>query len=267
MARKNGEFISGVLGTMVFRVLKGKQYVKLRSAPGTMKQTAETKRTANTFGMGSTLGAKIRGTLKEHLLGLSNQGIKNRLNGRLVQILCSSRAPKSKHYQFDRDSFAGLDDFEFDATSTVAKLLGRQPAIVLAANTIKVQLPQLDIPSQLKFPFKGFQCKVTVSLSLLRLSDGLYQATADTQTLVCNKNMAKTDAHEFEFSVPNGCLCIVSLFLVYETASGKGFRPINSKSFNPGCICRTFVTEGDYQAGDEIVWKKMKNSRGIPLNF
>ncbi|CAM4267897.1 hypothetical protein SAMN06265348_108285 [Pedobacter westerhofensis] len=258
MARKNGDLISGVLGPLVFRVMNGVQYVKPRCAPGKMKQTLETKRAANTFGMGSALGSKIRGTLKVQLQGVSNQGIKNRLSGRLAQILGSCRAPKSKRYNFDRDSFAGLDDFEFDARSTVAKLLGRPPVVVLAANKIKVQLPQLFIPSQVKFPYKGFQCKVNVSVSLLRLRDGLYKADANTQTMVCNKNMKKTDAHEFEFSVPNGCLCIVSLFLVYETAEGQGFKPINSKSFNPGCICKTFITEGDYYTGDEIFWKEMK---------
>jgi len=258
MARKNGDLISGVLGPLVFRVINGVQYIKLKSAPGTMKQTVETKRAAKTFGMGSSLGSKIRGTLKEQLLGLSNPGIKNRLSGRLAQILGSCRVTKSKRYHFDRDSFTGLDHFEFDARSTVAKLLGRPPVVVLTENKITVQLPQLYIPSQLKFPYNGFQCKVNVSVSLFRLRDGLYKADANTQTMVCNKNMEKTDAHEFKFSVPNGCLCIVSLFLVYETAGGKGFKPINSKSFNPGCICKTFLTEGDYQAGDEIVWKEMK---------
>jgi hypothetical protein len=257
MARKKGDFLSGVLGPLVFRVVNGVQRVSQRPEPGTMKQTADTKRAANTFGMASSLGAKFRGTLKEQLLAFSNNGVKNRLNGRLMEILGSCRNPKSLMYQFAGDSFEGLEDFEYHTKSTVGKLLGRPPEISVDQGKIRFRLPELKIPIQLKFPYDSFRCKINVSVSLLRLRDGLYQALAETQTVVFNNHMKKTDPHEFEFEVPNGCLCIVSLFLVYETANRKGWKMINNKNFNPGCICKAIITDGEYQAGDGIIWKEM----------
>lgn len=37
MARKEGNFLRGVLGDFVYRVVRGKQIVSKRAAPGTMK--------------------------------------------------------------------------------------------------------------------------------------------------------------------------------------------------------------------------------------
>jgi len=258
MAKKNGNFISGVLGPLIFRVLNGVQHVGQRTSAGTIKHTDETKRSSGTFALGSSLSAKIRVTVKELLLGLSDSDAKNRLNGSLAHILANCRIPKSTNYQFDRDSFSGLQGYEFNARSPVSRLISAPLPVTLADGTVKLKLPRLEITGQLKFPYKAFQCKISVSVSLFRLRDGLYQDQAQTQTVAFNYHMQHTDPHEFKFAVPKACLCIVSLFLVYESAGRRGMKLINNRNFNPGIICAALMTEGKYEGGDGITWREMK---------
>jgi hypothetical protein len=68
MATNDGKFFRDIVGNAIFRVLNGKQIVQQREAPGTRKQSDETKNNSNTFGMAATLGAQIRRTMATKII-------------------------------------------------------------------------------------------------------------------------------------------------------------------------------------------------------
>jgi len=68
MATNDGNFFRGIVGNAIFRVLNGKQIVQQRETPGTRKQSDETKKNSNTFGMAATLGAQIRRTMATKII-------------------------------------------------------------------------------------------------------------------------------------------------------------------------------------------------------
>jgi hypothetical protein len=257
MARQNGKFISGVVGPVVYSVRNGKQIVSVKAAPGAIRQTKNTKRSADTFGMGSSLGASIRKTLADQLFGLYDSGMINRLNGSMVEILGACRNPASGLYQFEMDSFSRLDEFEFNANSEVSNLLGRSPRVTLEDGIVSVLFHQSERLQYLKFPHRTFKCDININVSLFRLRDGLMKALPDTQSLVITKDMKEIGPYEFNFAVPDGCLCVVSTFLLYSTAEKTGWKSINNKKFNPGCICVALISPGTYKDEDNITWSKM----------
>ncbi|SDZ84868.1 hypothetical protein [Pedobacter hartonius] len=257
MARQNGKFISGVLGPLVYRVVNGKQIISTKTAPGTIKQTTDTKRSADTFGMGSSLGASIRKTLAGQLSGFYDIGMISRLNGKMAEILGTCRNPKSRLYQFETNSFSRLDDFEFNANSEATNLLSKAPTVVLRDGILTIMLPKLVILQHLKFPNRSYKCEISFNVSLFRLRDGLMKAFPDTQSFLITKNMKEVDPDEFIFAVPDGCLCVVSVFLNYLTAEKTGWKSINSKKFNPGCICAALISPGAYKDDGHIIWTKM----------
>lgn len=258
MSRRKGDFIVGVLGRLVFRVVNGVQVISPRVPKGTMKQTEETKIAAKVFGMASSLSGKLRGTLKESLFGIVEPVAKNNLNGIIAQILKNCRDAETGLFEFKAESFSSLKNYEFHSSSGVGKLLGKAPTVKLRDGKMTCSLPIFDIPQHLKFPLKSFRCSINVSVSLFRLAEGLYESNAKTQTIVVNKDMPRTERHIFEFDVPAGCLCVLSLCLQYEKAERKGWKVINNKNFNPGRICAAMISSGTYQGGDDITWVEMK---------
>lgn len=260
MAEQRGKFLRGVLGGYIFRVVNNKQQVYPKPLPKTMKQTKATKRASNTFGMASSLGAQIRMTVSGEIANCSDSLMTNRLNGELITILGESRNPATKLYHFDTDSFSRLKGFEYNVHCRVEQSMLARPQVSIADDKLKVNIPTLNIPSQLKFPRASFHCDLKILVSLFRLKDGKFAKVPDLQQIEVTKNKTFMEGQELIFSVPSGCLCIVSLFVEFSIPGKRDWEPM--KDFYSGCICGALVTPGIFQADLRRTWLS-----GIPFEM
>jgi hypothetical protein len=257
MAKQEGEFLKGVLGGLVFKIVNGKQVIATRIAPGTMKQTAAMKRSSNTFGMAASLSAAIRNTLSVQINRFHDGTAVSRLTGEVYKILGGIRDPGSMLYSFDSDSFRNLAGFEFNQLSKVKDRMAAQPTVDFIDGILYVKIPELSIPRRFKFAAGSFRCQLSVCVSLFRLKDGLAAELPDIKTVVITKDKDRLMAQAFQFEVPSGCFCITSLFLEYAAAGKNGWEVINNKELNPGCICGALITPGLYQQQSKRTWLDM----------
>jgi hypothetical protein len=77
---------------------------------------------------------------------------------------------------------------------------------------IEVLFPEiLNVAKEVTFPANSFKCQILVSISLLRLRDGLVLRRSENESLEFNKSSKKLDAQLLKFTVPGGCLCIIKM--------------------------------------------------------
>jgi hypothetical protein len=257
MAQEKNRMFSGVYGNAVLKVRRGKQIAVSRMAKGTMKQTEATKQCSSTFGVVSKLSATIRSVITPQINGFHDGEMCARMNGELVHILRAAKDPESQHYHFSEGSFARLNGFELNIGSKFSKMMFERPMVQLREGKIKVSLPALQIPVTFKFPVKSDYCKITLSLSLLRFKEGLMFPLPETQITSFHKTDKFMPAQDFDFKVPNNCLCILSIFLDYYKFATTGYELINSKKFNPASICAAIVTPDDVYDPQKQYWLNM----------
>jgi hypothetical protein len=257
MASKKGEFFTGIIGNMVYRVMNGKQVVSSRVEPGTMKQTKATKTASGNFAAATALAAQLRRTLAIQLEGLYGDPMRNRLNGLFNKILTESRDPISKRFEFNTESFSRLAGFEFDLDSKVTDHALQMPVLDRLAERIDISFSGHQDPGMFKFPKRSLRCKLTFTLSLFRLKQGKMIALAESQSILLSKNEYLQQPAILTFNVPDGCLYVVGMFLEYQGAGKAGWRVINNLMFSPGCICIAGITAGKETGNSTGVWKKM----------
>lgn len=257
MARKDGEFLRGLIGPLIFRVINNVQHVSLKIAKGTMKQTKETKKSALTFGMATSLSAEMLASFKEMLKGFNDYSARNRLNSVLNKILDRSRDKKTLAYSFFQESFSKLGGFEFNVNSKLEDFLMESPKVTIDRGKLYFSIPKSGIPARFKFPLKSSRCELKVSLTFFRLTEGLKFWKLNSKSLVILNNHKNFEGCEFVFDVPEGCLCITSMSLDYSRPNGENWLGVNNKSFSPAAICDATVTPGEYQKDDRRNWREM----------
>lgn len=258
MASKKGEFFTGIIGNMVYRVMNGKQVVSSRMEPGTMKQTKATKAASGNFGEATALAAQLRRTLAIQLEGLYGDPMRNRLNGLLNKVLHESRDNVTKRFEFTVDSFNRLAGFEFNVDSKLTDYVLKMPLLDCRDGGVNINFSGFQGPGLFKFPPRSLRCKLTFTLSLFRLKQGKMVVLAESQSILLSKNGYLQEPEIFSFKVPDGCLYVVGMFLEYHSAGKSGWRVINNMTFSPGCIFAAGITEGKENGDSMLVWKKMK---------
>lgn len=257
MGKFNGKFLSGVIGNLKFSVRNGKQVVSQAVAPGTMKQTEETKKASTVFGKAASLNKLLRQSLVAQYKGLFFNATINSLTGRMSSILKDCKDPESGTYQFDLNSFLRLEQLEFNPKSKVSNLLPATPVATLKNDVLSLTLFEHPLPRDLKFPLKSFKCEITTALSLFRLKDRKMVFRAEAQSIVVEKGKKVSAPHTFLFNLPAGCLCVMTVFLNYWTIDESGWTIIKNRKFSPAVICGAYHTEGNYQAGDDRSWSRV----------
>lgn len=255
MARRKGNFLSGIIGKIRLRIVKGRQIITSR--PGKIKQAEATKKTGKTFGMASRLSSKIKLLIDADLAQLHDGTMCSRLNGELNNILQQSRNMKSMLYTFDSDSFSRLAGFDFNIDSKVNKRLSKMPETGLDGSQLTVSFPKLTIPTMLNFPNKSTQCELSVGVSLFQLDQGLFAHDRQVKSIMLTKDNAETAAFDFKFTVPKGCFYTVNLFLEYYKPNNKGLQSMNTKKFNPACIVEAKIAPGKFMETDDFLWMEM----------
>lgn len=255
MARRKGNFLSGIIGKMRISIVKGRQI--LSSRPGKVKQAEATKKTGKTFGMASRLSSKIKLLADGDLAQLHDGTMSTRLNGELNNILQKSRDMKTMLFTFDSDSFSRLTGFDFNIDSKVNKRLSKMPETRLAGSQLIVSFPPLTIPTMLNFPHKSTQCELSIGISLFQLEEGLFAHDRFVKSIMIIKDNEETAAFDFTFIVPEGCFYIVNLFMEYYKPNNKGLQCLNTKKFNPACIVEAKIAPGKFIETDDFMWTKM----------
>ena len=252
-----GKFIVGAVGPVVYKVVKGKNIVSSKMVKGSMKQTKGTIRAAGTFGIANRLSGEIMHSLQKLLGGLQDDLMYKRLSVRLNDTLYTAREGGAHRYNFTGLSLHTLNDFDFNSKSPLRASLRSVPAISFNNGQLRLVLNGLDDPQTIIYPMHAKSCEIVATVSLFRLQDGVKIPAAEYQRLKLKRNQKDISSHEFVFSIPAGCMCIVSLFIYYYSVSDNYLSVLNHKRFSPGTICAAFFVPGIYNSNDHRKWEIM----------
>jgi len=254
MAKFDGKYFTGPMGAVIFKKVNNKQIVCARLAPGTMKQSEATKKACDTFGMVSSFSAALRHSFAADLMDLQDTNMSGRLVKQVSPILVGARDPQTRAFYFEQDSFDALTDFEFNTNSPVTKWLGTKPDMVYEKGKLSIVFPDIDL-RRLQFAKSSTSCQMTVAVTLIRLKDGMRTRAPLTQELRFYNDGVDLLSHKrFEFDVPDGCLCVASLFLKYY---GNHLLR-NTKKVSPAYICGATITNGRYIEKQTYKWQELR---------
>jgi hypothetical protein len=257
MAININNFYRGTLGPVAFKEVGGRQMMVSKVAPGVIKQTPGTKKSANTFGMASRLGGNLRHIYQHDLNGYYDGGMVSRLNAEINKSLIECRDPESRLFSFSADSFNPLADFDYNSKSLVKDSLKIKPQISIANGLLKVLFPRSGKLPALKFPAGSSDCELIVSVAFIELKEGRKVQVPDRKSLIINKKKQILSPPEFVFEVPDGCLCVVSMFLLYFNIRNNYRVVINNKKFSPAAICGAVITPGAFNENSKRFWIDM----------
>ena len=259
MARQDNKGLHGTVGPVCYRVVDGEQYVYGKTPKGKMKQTAATKKSAVVLGKASRLGQNIRSCFDYDIAGFEDGQMNKRLTGVLAKSLHLSLDEAKDHYTFDAYSFKGIADLEFNQNSPLKDYLRVKPEVIFNTGEVHIFFPEADIRNYLKFPKHGADCELTVAICLVNLKEPGILRRAQRQTIKADTDHQNLSGQEFNFTVPEDCLCIVSVFLKFYSLGGT---LMNSKKFSPAAIIDAVITPGTFAEQKNKLWTKMHD-----LNF
>lgn len=252
MAILKGNFVTGLLGPLTFKELNGQQVIT--SQANDVKQTEGTKKAAKTFGMASTLQSQITERFSFNLMGLKDSDQHSRMNQILNPALFGARHPTTRAFHFEKETFENLKGFEFNLGLRANDQMIIKPVVHIDEGVLQVSFPDWELPSKLKWMDKSSYCIMTFSVVLFRLGDGLKERFPEMQSVRLEKGTDDVlNGRSFTFNVPDGCLCIVGVFLQYFDS----FRMLNNEKMSPAAICDAIVLKGTYAEETERLWMNM----------
>jgi hypothetical protein len=210
-----------------------------------VRQTESTKKSASIFGQGSKLAGAVRGNLRMVINYNYDAEMINRFNTPLKTILRQCYNAETDQFDFQEDSFDRLAGFEFNSKSLLINSLWVKPGMRFSENNLTINIPEMTIPAQLKFPTNANYCELKITVSQIALHDGL-QHHPLFQQIEINKNQNLIPAQEFNFEIPDGVFCVAGIGLSYFSLQNNIKTPINSKIFNPAAIIGTIITPGTF---------------------
>jgi len=241
MANYNGKYFKGPVGPMIFKQGKKGQIITSRPSPGTVKQTEETKKASDTFGMASILSVEVKNSFERELMNFQDKTMYIRLVKQVSEVMYRCRNPETRRYHFDHDSFHGLAGFDFNINSPAVKWLGTMPHVNYTNGMLGLLFPDDQKSKKLKFVKGSSYCDMTVAVTVISLADGLRSRYPLLQEQRFDKETnPELNGKRFDFKVPDGCLCVVSIFLKFYN-----FKNLqNTKTFSPAFICDAIITDG-----------------------
>lgn len=261
MAIRKGNFLIGKLKNHAYRKVKEKQIVQTAPGKGNVKQTADTKKVAYLFGRASMLGKFVRHMAEEQIFGFHDGPMVNRLTKTLQQILLQYYPVGNETHHFKEDSFATLKGFDFNIDSPMSKSLWAEPVSSLSGLELKVTLPEINIAEEIKFPKDCEHCIITLGTKYFDLEKGYIRLSLDSRKIEVNKNQVKLEAQDYNFQLPEGCLCLTSISIQYFHQKHQLTVLYNHKLFNPAQICNAVVTPGTFVYHQQNKWKETNWSK------
>ncbi|RZM21282.1 MAG: hypothetical protein EOO88_33770 [Pedobacter sp.] len=253
MGKFDGKFIKGLVGKSIFREYRGQQIIQGVSR-NKVKQHAHSKAASAVFGTSSKLGSYIRAGLDGLITNNYDGGMSARFNGDLLFALRSALVKETQTFDFKSNSFNRLAGFEFNIHSPLKNNFFAQPTLSIDGGLLKIDIPEMHLPQDVKFPHAIQYCKMIVGTALFDLTNGYYR-DAEYEVLdfkYQNEPSVIPSAH-FSFQTEPGCLCITGISLRFYEKTFLGDTYINDKIFNPTAILNAVLLPGEV---DELKTKK-----------
>lgn len=244
MGKFNGKHLTGLVGETVSRRGKNGKTI-LQSKPGKYKQTKGTRRAAGVFGQGISLACVIRKDLHFLIRDNYDGDMITRFNTPVNEVLRHCYDKETEKFTFETDSFERLTGTEFNLKSPLINSLWVSAQTVLEGNILKIQLPEIEVGKQLKFPLRANVCELNIAVAVIALAPGLHKS-AMHQSIEISKDQQILPAQEFTFEIPDGCLCVTGIGLQYFSLHNQVKTAINSKTFNPAAVCGALVSPGSF---------------------
>jgi hypothetical protein len=257
MATRKGNYLTGVLGPLVLRVVNGKQVVSTRVKKGKIKHTEATKKSNQTFGMASAFATDVRYTIAEHVIGMSDYSMCSRLSGAFFSVFSKVRDKATRKYYFRTDSFESLLGFNFHQSYKVANRIATMPEMKLQDGIMEVSFPRINDADWMQYPYNSYKCTVKATVSLFMLKEGLMVSSAETQQKVVLKGIAVEEPLAFNFQVSNGCFYIVCLYLNYCATGKNGIILPPHIKMTAGTICYAGFAPGVFNPDNKMRWVDM----------
>ncbi len=253
MGSIKGKFIKGTVGSVVYREYRGTQIVQGKPKVIKSHRTEGTKKAAKTFGKASKLAGGIRWGLG-YICGKFYDGTMiYRLNSEVLRCLNAIKDPETQQFNFNADSFRTLAGFEFNDGSLVKNNFFVQPSITIEGTSLKVTIPELHIPADLKWPIARPKCcKLMIATSIIDLKKGSTNfAKAQVMDIPYSYKQSIVASQTFEFEIIPGCLFVTGISLQYVEDTFIGENTVNSKSFNPAAILYAQIADGANEEANE----------------
>ena len=254
MAKLKGKIIKGKVNNMIYREYYGEQVIQ--SVPYIVKQTEGTKKAATVFGKATKLAAEIRVGLDHTTVRFYDGKMIFRLCTEVLHCLNSVKDSEKQTFNLKEDSFRSLIGFEFNLDSPLKSNLLVHPTITLAGTMLKVEIPELKIPIELKFPEDRLtRCRLMIENTLIDLVNGrTLSQSPHLMDIPYSYKTTVVPGQTFEFEVAPGCLCITAISLLYVNSSFAGDVIMNTKLFNPAAIVHAFIAEGTADPSKKKKW-------------
>lgn len=254
MARIEGKFIRGLAGAVIFKEHRGQQVAQGKSKKRFIAMTPASYDAAYVFGKASTLAQYIRQGIG-NLISFYDGGMPSRFTGECNQILQKAATAKGASFQFAPDAFSRLNGFEFNTASPVRNLLFIQPVVEATEQKIYIDVPEINLPSDLRYASKVYNCILGFRVALFDLEHHKF-TKQEVQTLEM-KYENKVDiipSKKFEFDSAPGCLYVVALGLYFYEKTFAGNVVLNSKSFSPAAVLKAGFTPAEPNAEETKAW-------------
>jgi hypothetical protein len=259
MARVEGKFLKGSIGNYVHRELNGQQIVQ--AAPRTLKshRTVGTVQAATTFGHASKLASELRWGLVHICGNFYNGTMIYRLNAEVLRCLNRVKDPETQLYHFKADSFQSLAGFEFNADTMVKQYLFARPLITLEGASLQVEIPEMKIPVELKFPIDRPKCcRMIIEVTMIDLVNGhVKKGSPKLIEIPYHYKPTMVAGQAVQFDVVPGCLCVIGISLQIVESTFAGESVINNKTFNPAAILSAVIAEGATDPEATKKWREM----------
>ena len=246
MAFFDGKNFRGKIGKVVYKVDKDGRMI-VQSAPGPVKQTEASKKTAGVMGNASTLSKQIR-TAMFRLFDDNHPGnMINALSAANRTILEHCCDKETMTYTFQEDSFDNLAGFQFNDKSPISSFLWVKPYLTLNENKDKITLtiPAFEIPQQLKMANYANMCEIHVAMGQYALHKGLEKRIPPQQAEI-GVNQTEFPETAFLFDIMPGCLGVIGIGFKYYQLQNQIKTPLNSKLLNPAAIVGAIYTPGTF---------------------
>lgn len=247
MAILKGKKLSGLVGNVVARAMGDGTQV-IQSKGKNPKQTKATKQSANLFGKASRIANSTRTNLA-YCYNHYDKGMINRLTVDMRSILDNCYDEETTTYTFAPDSFRRLVGFEFNEKSLLINSILVQPQIRIENDKLMIHMPEIEVPSQLKFPSRATHCQPVFGVTLYSPETGRSWRRGYKTSEICNTS-GTVPAEDLELEIPAGVLCVVGLGLQYYSLYNSIRTVLNHKKFDPAGICAALIHPGTFSEKD-----------------
>ncbi|MBE9602755.1 hypothetical protein [Pedobacter sp. MC2016-24] len=244
MATFDGKFIRGIAGNVIFKQRGKKQVIQGKSKKKLIDMTRATFDAAFIFGRASTLSSYIRSNASQ-IIRFNDSGMISRFTGECNQVLQKAYPNKDHILDHSQDYFSRLNGFEFNQASPLKNYFFAQPMVTLSEQQVTIDLPELDIPRDLKPAMNANFCIMAFDVMLFDLENGKYKQQEIQSFEIPLKNLPLTiPAQQLVFEGSPAALCVIALGIYYFEKTFAGTAMMNHADLSPSALLKAAFCPG-----------------------